>query len=127
MNDKCELIDCGYYGTLHSLKSIIEYIDAQEPHVLTYDELIDESEYSDGAYVTSKERPVWIEYKGGQLDAVIIAYTHYLQEDITTSINFISDGAYTWYNESFVEYNRKWRLWSAKPTNEKRKETKWHE
>ena len=30
MNDKCELIDCGYYGTLSYLQTLLDYINNVE-------------------------------------------------------------------------------------------------
>ena len=121
MNDKCELIDCGYYGALSSLTEVIEYIDSCKPHVLTIEEIADEEAYCDG------ECPLWIEYKefDEPLNAVIMHYNPYIKTNGGNGITFTWCGNYAQIDERLAEYNITWRLWSAKPSKAQLQETKW--
>lgn len=105
---------------LEAVKGAIELLKAQEPHVLTFDEIRQ-----------MKNMPVWEESKNGK---VYVGWV--LVYDIQNGMGIKGinderlgmtrpDGHVSWWH--VCDYGRTWRCWSARPTEEQRREEPWQE
>ena len=98
--------DVPYYEDLRDkAEDALELLKAQEPRVLTLEEVFDGDE-------------CWFEYINGSC-----GYADVYMQDNKTSIIYrtnIRPG-----EVPITEYMKKWRCWSYRPTEEQRKEVKW--
>lgn len=121
--DDCECTDnCPYesqcwYGTdgtiyLDLMRDALELLKAQEPRVLTLEE-VEALPYGHVIIETDKNDPIrW-------LDALLFI------KNTNFSFDFITlEGKARLLG---TEYNREWRCWTAWPTEEQRKAVKWDE
>ena len=94
-------------------KATLELLKAQEPRVLTWDELmaLPHGEETNVPVVSESKYPVW---KWDQGTLCKWRGAEFLQE-------LVLDHAF--YNRE--SYNRIWRVWTALPTKEQREAVKW--
>lgn len=110
--------DCNFYWTdgekiptedlIEAFELAVKALDATEPRVLTFEEVRDEYEV------------LWVETK-----------TH--PPTVCLTDNGDSNEDWRWFsfgiNDSYIlssdSYGKKWRCWSAKPTEEQRESVKW--
>ena len=112
----CEVTECPYreieVSCVHSLAHdammlISELLKAQEPRVMTLEEV----------KALSEDDLVWYEHVGiNKLRPRVVYYTDY-------SCIVFTDGG-KWYFE-LDGYGKQWRCWTAKSTEEQRKVAKW--
>lgn len=113
-DDHARCSKCPYDGNcVNRLKmDALELLKAQEPRVLTLEE-VKSLQYGHALIETNKKDPIrW-------LDALLFC------KNINFSFDFITlEGRARLLG---VEYNKEWRCWSARPTEEQRKATPWAE
>lgn len=86
------------------MRDALELLKAQEPRVLTPDEIIGWDGY------------IYGEYRQGVMDVALI---------VKGIENNRHKGTWATKQLNWEEYGKSWRYWSAMPTNEQRKAVKW--
>ena len=107
----CELVEDDY--ELHEMYiNVISTLKAQEPRVLTLEEL----EHAEVAYAEDKDKtdiiPVLV--LGKMCEHIALVKPHFDEEAITRMIIPRAD-----------EYGVRWRCWTSRPTDEQREAVKW--
>ena len=92
--------------TLDEARDALELLKEQEPRVLTLEEVL-------------KANPVWFETHGLLLPAIIDHEESKAGDCVIVFGEF--DGSYYPINR----YNKKWRCWTARPTDEQREGIPW--
>ena len=103
--------DGGYYYS-RAIEEAIELLKAQEPRVLTLDEV-----------KASTGKDLILEYSPWEcVDSIVTAAT--IEGCGSKGMSFVASVAcdYTAYNR---KHSLGWRCWSARPTDEQRKAVKW--
>lgn len=114
------VVDVGRYPCMRLLANdALELIKAQEPRVLTLEEVRDKQ---------IKATPVWKETKSRNKKLYVgwvLAYEVQTGQGITGDCLGMAEpsGRMVWYE--LGDYGKTWRCWSAKPTEEERKAVKW--
>lgn len=91
-------------------REVIEYLQKQEPRVMTFEEIKD-----------NMGVPVWVEYADDENWNGYGVPT----SDFETYIMIF--GANDFCSHNARTYNVKWRCWSARPSQDQMLETKWEE
>ena len=110
----------GSKETMELLSDVITVLKEQEPKVLTREEL-----------KQFDERPCWFESHGtymGQKGFWIIPYMFTCYETMyyVYPLMQINDrGDCHWSELGLSAYNKAWRCWSSRPTDEQREAAKW--
>lgn len=95
------------------VEQLIEHLlKAQEPRVLTLEEVKRLQSLKDGA--------VWLEMWRG---AVFPALPEILLSNISYFVAIPFNGYRSWVENEY--YNKTWRCWSSRPTKEQMEEAKW--
>lgn len=93
----------------------IALLKAQEPRVMTWQEIVD----------TAPQMPfIWLESKENN-DRVFqsILFKTWLLDSIVTIITVMTQG---WLFEGYhVDYGKTWRCWTSRPTDEQREAIPW--
>ena len=108
--DHCEPIDCPYYVEKNNcenmlMRDALALLKAQEPRVLTLEEALGEDE-------------CWIEGRSGAC-----GYGDALISDDGERVDFYRPHSINTLD--FYAYNKVWRCWSSRPTDEQREAVKW--
>jgi hypothetical protein len=106
---------------LDIIEDAIELLKAQEPRVLTVEEVRDKH---------IKATPVWKETKSrnkGLYVGWVLAYEVQTGQGITGDCLGMAEpsGRMVWYK--LGDYGKTWRCWSAKPSDAERKAVEWND
>lgn len=128
MPNNCHECLLGYNGSCFGQPSHIDercpqtgrpdWCPIKIPKVMTWQEIVESANEYDG------ERFVWLESKKHP-ERVFpsILFKTWIYDSIATIITVMTAG---WLFEGYkVEYNKRWRIWTEKPTEEQRKEVEW--
>ena len=123
--DTCD--QCRYYGIcgeeedaiMPLLKDALALLKAQQPRVLTLEEVFERSKHMD-------EDAVWIEFEDEDGDMVVNPAILSNSKPIFEA-EYIIVAALRWEKKYFPlgTYGKKWRCWTSRPTDEQRKAAKW--
>ena len=111
----CE--SCVYPGVDCAIDDAIALLKAQEPRVLTLEEL-----------AAAQKTPVWRETKRAHKDLYngwMLAYDIQRGQGITGTRQGMTEpnGRIGWYK--LDDYGKTWRCWTSRPTDEQREAVKW--
>ena len=102
-------------------RDALELLKAQEPHVMTLEEVFERSKHMD-------EDAVWIEFEDEDGDMVV--YPAILSNSKPVfEAEYSIVAALRWEKKYFPlgTYGKKWRCWTSRPTDERREATPWAE
>lgn len=97
---------------IEEVKTVLKQVKAQEPRVMPADEIVLSAEPSKWLWVERKGDYCAEAFKAGKTISGLIAF------DSETPGAFL-------YCERPDEYGKTWRCWTARPTDEQRKEAEW--
>ena len=128
-------IDSDYVDCVRTdlLQYTVALLKAQEPRVLTLEEVKAIALRETERILSTEVEPVWLEQIAGGLTNLELALiSWWYMEDIDkdeTEFEFIAKYFGTDIDETlnYLDYGTRWRVWSSKPTIEQRKAVKWNE
>ena len=94
-------------------KDAIELLKAQEPRVMTLEEV----KYSSD--------PVWLEWRYGYIKPAFLHSDQITTEDCRNAITFTLFGSDEWYIFADDDYGKEIRCWTSRPDDKRRAETPW--
>jgi hypothetical protein len=92
------------------LMQIRELLTAHQPRVLTLEDATGDEE-------------VWFEFRPADIGRYADCYMHHIGD--RTRVFFTGQSCMSLFENT--EYNRTWRCWTSRPTDEQRKATPWNE
>lgn len=107
-------------------KDARELLQVQQPKILTLEEITNISIVNNNAYRSVDSNFVWIEEIQGTL---LFCYPEYEPDlgydnkEDSVRVAYMGTDYFKWFY--LRDYNRTWRCWTEKPTDELREITKW--
>lgn len=121
-NGKFVFIDYDY------LKDVVDFIKAQMPQVMTYNEVKAAGSFNNDEYDNDKEIFIWLEEKKGVIYFALPRYNDHPEwgdDEYQDSVSMAFIGSDL--DERFwpKDYGKTWRCWTKCPTKEQREAVKW--
>ena len=100
-------------GELLTVNELIALLKAQEPRVMTLDE------------VKSCGNPVWLEWNYTFIKPALLHSEEVMTDDNRNAVTFVLFGDEEWYIYADDDYGKEIRCWTSRPTEAEREAIPW--